>query len=131
MTTRFSRGARTSGGLRFLRTAAGVGQRRSTETARRRWRSRPPASPRSVDTTVLFGAIPERRRTAVEADTLDGYFAVARGIQDIAPLAMTKWFDTNYHYAVPELGPDTVFTADSAAVPTASGATPDLGVCKA
>ncbi|MGH3324539.1 MAG: 5-methyltetrahydropteroyltriglutamate--homocysteine S-methyltransferase, partial [Streptomyces sp.] len=45
---------------------------------------------------------------------LDGYFAMARGTQDVAPLEMTKWFDTNYHYLVPELGPDTVFTADSA-----------------
>ncbi|RPK54959.1 5-methyltetrahydropteroyltriglutamate--homocysteine methyltransferase [Streptomyces sp. ADI96-15] len=38
---------------------------------------------------------------------------MARGNQDAAPLEMTKWFDTNYHYLVPELGPDTVFTADS------------------
>jgi hypothetical protein len=39
---------------------------------------------------------------------------MARGTQDVAPLEMTKWFDTNYHYLVPELGPDTVFTAESA-----------------
>ncbi|NEA31393.1 5-methyltetrahydropteroyltriglutamate--homocysteine S-methyltransferase [Streptomyces sp. SID13031] len=67
-----------------------------------------------LDTTVLVGAIPERHRAAVEADPLDGYFAMARGTQEVAPLEMTKWFDTNYHYLVPELGPDTVFTADSA-----------------
>ncbi|WP_328354015.1 5-methyltetrahydropteroyltriglutamate--homocysteine S-methyltransferase [Streptomyces sp. NBC_00445] len=67
-----------------------------------------------LDTTVMVGAIPERHRAAVEADALDGYFAMARGTQDVAPLEMTKWFDTNYHYLVPELGPDTVFTADSA-----------------
>ncbi|MGW3727476.1 5-methyltetrahydropteroyltriglutamate--homocysteine S-methyltransferase [Streptomyces sp. NPDC000851] len=67
-----------------------------------------------LDTTVMVGAIPERHRAAVAADTLDGYFAMARGTQDIAPLEMTKWFDTNYHYLVPELGPDTEFTADSA-----------------
>ena len=66
-----------------------------------------------LDTTVLVGAIPERYRAAVEADPLDGYFAMARGTQEVAPLEMTKWFDTNYHYLVPELGPDTVFTADS------------------
>ncbi|ARH93663.1 5-methyltetrahydropteroyltriglutamate--homocysteine S-methyltransferase [Streptomyces sp. MOE7] len=65
-----------------------------------------------LDTTVMVGAIPERHRAAVEADALDGYFAMARGTQDVAPLEMTKWFDTNYHYLVPELGPDTRFTAD-------------------
>ncbi|MFC9281628.1 5-methyltetrahydropteroyltriglutamate--homocysteine S-methyltransferase [Streptomyces collinus] len=67
-----------------------------------------------LDTTVMVGAIPARHRAAVDADALDGYFAMARGTQDVAPLEMTKWFDTNYHYLVPELGPDTVFTADSA-----------------
>ncbi|MFD7650890.1 5-methyltetrahydropteroyltriglutamate--homocysteine S-methyltransferase [Streptomyces albidoflavus] len=67
-----------------------------------------------LDTSVMVGAVPPRHRAAVDADPLDGYFAMARGNQDVAPLEMTKWFDTNYHYLVPELGPDTVFTADSA-----------------
>ncbi|MFJ9641507.1 5-methyltetrahydropteroyltriglutamate--homocysteine S-methyltransferase [Streptomyces sp. NPDC004244] len=67
-----------------------------------------------LDTTVMVGAVPERHRSAVANDALDGYFAMARGTADAAPLEMTKWFDTNYHYLVPELGPDTVFTADSA-----------------
>ncbi|MFF3175799.1 5-methyltetrahydropteroyltriglutamate--homocysteine S-methyltransferase [Streptomyces sp. NPDC057900] len=66
-----------------------------------------------LDTSVMVGAVPRRHREAVAADALDGYFAMARGTQDVAPLEMTKWFDTNYHYLVPELGPDTVFTADS------------------
>ncbi|MEW1550354.1 5-methyltetrahydropteroyltriglutamate--homocysteine S-methyltransferase [Streptomyces tsukubensis] len=66
-----------------------------------------------LDTTVMVGAIPERHRAAVAADDLDGYFAMARGNREVAPLEMTKWFDTNYHYLVPELGPGTVFTADS------------------
>ncbi|WP_030253868.1 5-methyltetrahydropteroyltriglutamate--homocysteine S-methyltransferase [Streptomyces violens] len=66
-----------------------------------------------LDTSIMVGAIPRRHRTAVETDALDGYFAMARGAQDAAPLEMTKWFDTNYHYLVPELGPDTVFAADS------------------
>ncbi|MCH6159899.1 5-methyltetrahydropteroyltriglutamate--homocysteine S-methyltransferase [Streptomyces marispadix] len=67
-----------------------------------------------LDTTVMVGAVPERHRAAVEQDPLDGYFAMARGTQDVAPLEMTKWFDTNYHYLVPELGPGTRFAADSA-----------------
>ncbi|MGW8634719.1 5-methyltetrahydropteroyltriglutamate--homocysteine S-methyltransferase [Streptomyces sp. NPDC055793] len=66
-----------------------------------------------LDTSVMVGAVPARHRDAVAAGALDGYFAMARGTQDVAPLEMTKWFDTNYHYLVPELGPDTVFTADS------------------
>ncbi|MEU6114126.1 5-methyltetrahydropteroyltriglutamate--homocysteine S-methyltransferase [Streptomyces sp. NPDC047117] len=67
-----------------------------------------------LDTTVMVGAVPGRHRDAVATDRLDGYFAMARGTRDVAPLEMTKWFDTNYHYLVPELGPDTVFSADSA-----------------
>ncbi len=66
-----------------------------------------------LDASVMVGAVPERHRAAVAADPLDGYFAMARGTQDVAPLEMTKWFDTNYHYLVPELGPDTAFVADS------------------
>ncbi|GAA4056262.1 5-methyltetrahydropteroyltriglutamate--homocysteine S-methyltransferase [Streptomyces shaanxiensis] len=67
-----------------------------------------------LDTTVMVGAVPDRHRDAVAADPIDGYFAMARGTRDVAPLEMTKWFDTNYHYLVPELGPETVFAADSA-----------------
>ncbi|MYT23659.1 5-methyltetrahydropteroyltriglutamate--homocysteine S-methyltransferase, partial [Streptomyces sp. SID7760] len=67
-----------------------------------------------LDTSVMVGAVPARHRAAVDTDALDGYFAMARGTQDVAPLEMTKWLDTNYHYLVPELGPDTVFTADPA-----------------
>jgi len=66
-----------------------------------------------LDTSVMVGAVPDRHRAAVEADALDGYFAMARGTQEAAPLEMTKWFDTNYHYLVPELGPGTVFSANS------------------
>lgn len=66
-----------------------------------------------LDTSVMVGAVPGRHRDAVASDSLGGYFAMARGTQDVAPLEMTKWFDTNYHYLVPELGPGTVFTADS------------------
>ncbi|WP_217245049.1 5-methyltetrahydropteroyltriglutamate--homocysteine S-methyltransferase [Streptomyces sp. AC602_WCS936] len=66
-----------------------------------------------LDTTVMVGAVPDRHRATVASDPLAGYFAMARGTQEVAPLEMTKWFDTNYHYLVPELGPGTVFTADS------------------
>ncbi len=67
-----------------------------------------------LDTAVLLGALPER--VAGIADPLDRYFAAARGTDTIPPLEMTKWFDTNYHYLVPEIGPDTSFALDDAAV---------------
>jgi 5-methyltetrahydropteroyltriglutamate--homocysteine methyltransferase len=59
-----------------------------------------------LDTAELFGVLPSRPGLS----PLDTYFAAARGVQDAPALEMTKWFDTNYHYIVPELGPDTEFT---------------------
>lgn len=61
-----------------------------------------------LDTAVLLGALPPR--VSVIADPLDRYFAAARGTDTVEPLEMTKWFDTNYHYLVPEIGPETVFS---------------------
>ncbi len=61
-----------------------------------------------LDSAVLFGAIPERFR-APTANPIDTYFALARGTAELAPLEMTKWFDTNYHYVVPELDEGTQF----------------------
>ncbi|GFG74976.1 5-methyltetrahydropteroyltriglutamate--homocysteine S-methyltransferase [Mycobacterium botniense] len=61
-----------------------------------------------LDTAVLLGALPAR--VAHLSDELDRYFAAARGTDEVAPLEMTKWFDTNYHYLVPEIGPGTQFT---------------------
>jgi 5-methyltetrahydropteroyltriglutamate--homocysteine methyltransferase len=61
-----------------------------------------------LDTAVLLGALPDRVQAV--SDELDRYFAAARGTEDIAPLEMTKWFDTNYHYIVPEIGPKTKFS---------------------
>ncbi|MFD6855841.1 5-methyltetrahydropteroyltriglutamate--homocysteine S-methyltransferase [Rhodococcus sp. NPDC060090] len=67
-----------------------------------------------LDTAAMLGALPPR--VSGIADDLDRYFAAARGNDDVAPLEMTKWFDTNYHYLVPEIGPDTVFTLDASKV---------------
>ncbi|HEX8930995.1 MAG TPA: 5-methyltetrahydropteroyltriglutamate--homocysteine S-methyltransferase, partial [Actinomycetota bacterium] len=60
-----------------------------------------------LDTIQLVGAVPERFRGG--GDELATYFAMARGAADAPAMEMTKWFDTNYHYIVPELGPDTAF----------------------
>ena len=62
-----------------------------------------------LDTCVLVGAVPERYGDAGGDVDLDTYFAMARGRADATAMEMTKWFDTNYHYLVPELGPATGF----------------------
>lgn len=66
-----------------------------------------------LDAAVRFGALPSRFAPYLEDDGSVGLraaFAAARGDGDVPPLEMTKWFDTNYHYLVPEIGPDTEFS---------------------
>ena len=67
-----------------------------------------------LDTASMLGAVPDRYG---HLGDLDAYFAMARGRQesgvDVTAMEMTKWFDTNYHYIVPELGPDTKFSLSS------------------
>lgn len=62
-----------------------------------------------LDTALLVGAIPDRYHALIDGKSnreLDIFFAMARGVQkdgiDIKAMEMTKWFDTNYHYIVPE-----------------------------
>ena len=63
-----------------------------------------------LDTAVLFGIVPKRYKE-LNLSELDTYFAMARGYQgesgDVKALAMRKWFNTNYHYIVPEVEDDT------------------------
>lgn len=63
-----------------------------------------------LDTAVLFGIVPKRYRELNLSD-LDTYYAMARGYQgasgDVKALAMKKWFNTNYHYIVPEIEDET------------------------
>src|SRR5919108_498605 len=70
-----------------------------------------------LDTAALVGAVPGRYEHDGGQVALDTYFAMARGRQDggvdVTAMEMTKWFDTNYHYIVPELGPDTRFSLSS------------------
>jgi 5-methyltetrahydropteroyltriglutamate--homocysteine methyltransferase len=66
-----------------------------------------------LDTTTLVGAVPRRYGHPGGQVGLETYFAMARGRQDVTAMEMTKWFDTNYHYIVPELGPDTSFALGS------------------
>ncbi len=65
-----------------------------------------------LDTAVLFGIVPKRYKS-LGLSPLDTYFAMAHGYQgergDVKALAMKKWFNTNYHYIVPEAEDDMVF----------------------
>ena len=68
-----------------------------------------------LDTSAMVGAIPDLYDWSGGAPTLDTYFAMARGTRgradgDLPALEMTKWFDTNYHYMVPEFSRGQTFT---------------------
>ncbi|HET7580247.1 MAG TPA: 5-methyltetrahydropteroyltriglutamate--homocysteine S-methyltransferase [Bacillales bacterium] len=67
-----------------------------------------------LDTAVMFGLIPKRFKAEGERSvSLETYFAIARGRQDAVASEMTKWFNTNYHYIVPELeGAEPTLTAN-------------------
>lgn len=67
-----------------------------------------------LDHIVSFGAIPERYNALKDGNPMDLYFAMARGRQsdtvDVVAMEMTKWFDTNYHYIVPEFDENQDFS---------------------
>lgn len=67
-----------------------------------------------LDTIVMLGCIPQR--FANIKDKIEQYFAMARGYKDGVAMAMKKWFNTNYHYIVPELHTDQSFKLDSSKV---------------
>ena len=76
-----------------------------------------------LDISLMVGAIPERFHNLMEAKQLpdiDLLFAMARGYQkdgyDVTAMEMTKWFDTNYHYIVPEFTANQKFTLYSTKV---------------
>ncbi len=70
-----------------------------------------------LDHSCLFGVVPERYNFKGGNVDLTTYFAMARGRQadgqDVVAMEMTKWFDTNYHYIVPELSSKTTFKLSS------------------
>lgn len=69
-----------------------------------------------LDAAAHLGAVPARFGNLLNAEgqlDIDGYFTLARGNKEQQPLEMTKWFDTNYHYLVPEIGPETNFARTS------------------
>src|SRR6266705_5475690 len=72
---------------------------------------------RMLDTCALVGAVPKRYGWAGGPVDVNTYFAMARGVQsggrDLTAMEMTKWFDTNYHYIVPEFEPGQAFRLSS------------------
>ncbi|MBP2654557.1 MAG: methionine synthase (B12-independent) [Firmicutes bacterium] len=64
-----------------------------------------------LDMALMLNAIPERFRNI--QDEHDRYFAMARGTDNAVAMEMTKWFNTNYHYIVPELSADMPFSLNA------------------
>ncbi len=109
-----------TGSVELERTAASI-RRRNWETVATAGVDFVPSNDFSLydhflDAAVMVGAVPARFRPAEGPLDLERYFAMARGGhvagQSVSPLDLTKWFDTNYHHLVTELGPDTAFRAD-------------------
>jgi hypothetical protein len=67
-----------------------------------------------LDTAVMLGAIPARFRGI--ADEYERYFAMARGTETAAAMSMMKWFNTNYHFIVPELSDKQPFKLDASKI---------------
>lgn len=85
-----------------------------------------------LDTACLFGAVPDRYQWDGGNVDLDTYFAMARGTQkgeqDVIAMEMTKWFDTNYHYIVPELKKGQTFKLSSSKIFDEAAEAMEIGV---
>jgi 5-methyltetrahydropteroyltriglutamate--homocysteine methyltransferase len=78
-----------------------------------------------LDTSIMLGAVPDRF-AALEGEEL--YFAMARGSKNAVAMSMTKWFNTNYHYIVPELSADDAYTLDSSKIISEYQEAKELGI---
>lgn len=86
-----------------------------------------------LDLTLTLGAIPERYHEFAKTNSsIDLYFAMARGAQkngqDVVAMEMTKWFDTNYHYIVPEFTKNQKFELFSEKIINEFKEAKDLGI---
>ncbi len=63
-----------------------------------------------LDMCCTVGAIPKRYNFTGDEVDIDTYFKMARGDKNVTAMEMTKWFDTNYHYIVPEFEKDQTFS---------------------
>lgn len=78
-----------------------------------------------LDTSVLLGAIPQRFENLKDEEL---YFAMARGNASCVAMEMTKWFNTNYHYIVPEISKDSKFSLNSKKVINEYKEAKELGI---
>ena len=78
-----------------------------------------------LDTAVMLGAIPARFRGLEKEDL---YFSMARGNKDAVAMEMTKWFNTNYHYIVPELSPNDEYKLDASKIINEYKEAKELGI---
>ncbi|OIN85254.1 MAG: 5-methyltetrahydropteroyltriglutamate--homocysteine S-methyltransferase [Alphaproteobacteria bacterium CG1_02_46_17] len=81
-----------------------------------------------LDMTALLGVIPKRYGFNGDLVDLDTYFAMARGHDTVTAMEMTKWFDTNYHYIVPEFDKDTSFKILSSKIFDETAEAQSLGI---
>ena len=86
-----------------------------------------------LDLTLALGAIPERYHEFAKTNSsIDLYFAMARGAQkngqDVVAMEMTKWFDTNFHYIVPEFTKNQKFELFSEKIINEFKEAKDLGI---
>ncbi|MEI3609542.1 5-methyltetrahydropteroyltriglutamate--homocysteine S-methyltransferase [Pseudogracilibacillus sp. SO10305] len=81
-----------------------------------------------LDTSATFGIVPERYDYNGGKVDVDTYFAIARGVDNAVASEMTKWFNTNYHYIVPELNGATPTLVDNRALRFYNEAKEKLGI---
>ena len=81
-----------------------------------------------LDMTALVGAIPSRYNFQGDLVDLPTYFAMARGNDTVTAMEMTKWFDTNYHYIVPEFEAGTDFKISSSKIFDETREALDMGI---
>ncbi|SER90370.1 methionine synthase (B12-independent) [Gracilibacillus ureilyticus] len=80
-----------------------------------------------LDTAFSFGIIPKRFQH-LDEQSIDTYFAIARGNKEAVAAEMTKWFNTNYHYIVPELNDVTPRLVENRALTYYKEAKEELGI---
>ena len=78
-----------------------------------------------LDTSIMLGAIPKRFANLKKEEL---YFAMARGDTSNVAMEMTKWFNTNYHYIVPELSPDESYKLDASKIVNEYNEAKSLGI---
>lgn len=81
-----------------------------------------------LDTSVMFGIVPKRFQNNGGKTSLETYFSIARGTKDAVASEMTKWFNTNYHYIVPEFDDAKPFLVENRPLTFYKEAKEELGI---